>query len=64
MVSPIYRKNIYVGAFHDIAKYDSPLDFFMVDLETYPLATEGVFITARLEAGDCIYVPSYYYIQS
>ena len=62
MVSPIYRKNIYVGAFHDIAKYDSPLDFFKVDQEVFPLATPGIFVTARLEAGDCIYVPSYYYL--
>jgi hypothetical protein len=64
MVSPIYRKNIYVGAFPDLAKYDSPIDFFAVDKEVYPLAKEGIFVTARLESGDCLYIPSYYYVQS
>ena len=64
MVSPIYRKNIYVGAFQDLPKYVSPVDFFAVDQEAYPLAKDGIFVTAKLEAGDCMYIPSYYYVQS
>jgi hypothetical protein len=40
------------------------LDFFNIDYQLYPFAKQVKFIEAILEAGDCIYVPAYYYIQS
>ena len=43
---------------------DTPLDFFEPNLKKYPFAKEVRFIDAVLEAGDCLYVPAFYYIQS
>ena len=64
LVSPIFRKNIYAGTKEEFSNSFSPLDFFNVDFQKYPLAAEVKFIDAVVEAGDCLYVPSYYYIQS
>ena len=63
-MSPIFRKDIYVGVFGHLPKYDSPLDFFDPDYNRFPQAMKNIFIPAVLEAGDCIYVPAYYYVQS
>ena len=64
MASPIFRKNLYVGVFERFDKNNSPLDFFNIDQSKYPYAASVKFIDAKLNAGDCVYIPAYYYIQS
>ena len=64
MVSPIYKKNIYVGVFESFWPDDSPVDFFRVNHDKYPLAKTVNFLDTTLEAGDCLYVPAYFYVQS
>ena len=62
MVSPIYRKNIYVNVFEGYHNNTTPVDFFNVDLEQFPLTAQFNWIEAELRAGDCMYVPAYYYL--
>ena len=64
MVSPIFRKNIYVGVFEKLPPTASPIDFFNIDYDHFPFAKQVNFLEVTLEAGDCLYVPAYYYIQS
>ena len=64
LVSPIFRKQIYVGVFEKFGPNVSPLDFFNVTYERYPYAKQVKFIDVTLSAGDCMYVPAYYYVQS
>ena len=64
LVSPIYRDNIYVNAYEDQARGFSPLDFFNINWSLYPLAGQVNFVNATLNAGDCMYIPAYYYVQS
>jgi len=61
MASPIFRKNLYVGVFERFNNYDSPLDFFNIDTSKYPYASSVKFIDAELKAGDCVYIPAFYY---
>ena len=61
LVSPIFRQNIYVGVWDKYSEHFSPLNFFDVDLKRYPHAKEATFINVTLSAGDCLYIPAYYY---
>jgi len=40
LVSPIFRKNIYVGVLERYNKIFSPLDFFDIDYQMYPFAKQ------------------------
>ena len=64
IVSPIFRKNLYVNAADNIMQGETPLDFLNVNYTEYPLARQVNFIKVELEAGDCMYVPAYFYLQS
>ena len=59
-----FRKNIYVGVFEKLPPTASPIDFFNIDYDHFPFAKQVNFLEVTLEAGDCLYVPAYYYIQS
>ena len=62
--SPIFRKHLYVGSYPHLKRDESPLDFFHLSEKDYPTAREVTFITVKLAAGDCMFVPAFYYIQS
>ena len=62
LVSPIFRDNLYVGEVPGLGKDDTPLNFFDLNREKYPLLTQINFLDAILEAGDCVYVPAYFYV--
>lgn len=62
LVSPIYRKNLYVNVYHEEHNNTTPIDFFNVDYKSYPLAGQFNFLEVTLKAGDCMYVPAYYYV--
>ena len=64
IVSPIFRKNLYVGVLEKYALDESPLSFISVDYKRFPFAKMADFVDATLNAGDCMYVPAYYYVQS
>lgn len=64
VVSPIFRKNIYVGVNETLAKYETPINFFNPNVKKYPWTRVVNFLGATLNAGDCMYVPAYYYVQS
>lgn len=64
MVSPIYRQNIFVGSMDDEPSNTTPLDFFDSQHTSYFRTKNVNFLDAILEAGDCMYVPAYYYLQS
>jgi len=64
MVSPIFRKNLYVNAVDNMMQGETPINFFNVNTAKYPLARMVNYIKVALKAGDCMYVPAYFYIQS
>ena len=64
MASPIFRKNLYVNMIDGVPDNASPVDFFHIDLNAYPLASFVNFTEVTLNPGDCMYVPAYYYLQS
>lgn len=43
---------------------ESPLDFFDINFRLYPLAVTAKVIDVTLNAGDCLYIPAYYFVQS
>ena len=61
MVSPIYRQNIYVGAFEELTLDQTPIDFFDPDYETFPFVRDVKFLDVILNEGDCLYIPAYFY---
>jgi len=64
VASPIYRQNIFVGNIEGMQPDESPLDFFDQEHLNYETTKTVQFLEADLEAGDCLYVPAYFYIQS
>lgn len=62
IVSPIFRKNIYVGDYEHVYNYESPVDFFKPNYDRFPYLKQFKFIEVELNAGDCMYVPAYFYI--
>ena len=42
----------------------SPVDFFDPDFKLFPFARNVKFLEAELKAGDCMYVPAYFFVQS
>jgi Cupin-like domain len=44
---------------------ETPLDFFKpVNLTRYPLFAEVKLLTAELKAGECIFIPAFYWVQT
>lgn len=64
LASPIFRKNIYVGQLEHLEHDECPMDFFNPDYDKFPYAKQFKFVETELEAGDCLYIPAYYYVQS
>ena len=55
---------MYVGVFPRFDGQNTPLDFFNIDEDAYPSTKQVKFIDAKLNAGDCMYIPAFYYVQS
>ena len=53
-----------VGQFEGFPKNESPFSFFGQRKDKFPLAKQARYIEATLEAGDCMYVPAYYYVET
>ena len=48
LVSPIYRDNLYVGELPGLRKDDTPLNFFDLNRQKYPLLTQFNFLDGIL----------------
>ena len=68
LVSPAFRQNLYTGVYDDLHPTDLPDDitFFEIDAEKYPLMDEikDQILFTKLEKGDCVYIPSLYWVHS
>lgn len=67
LVSGIFKQNLYSGVFQDLNPRALPedLNLFEIDEDKYPLTKileeDGYVLNAKLNAGDCIYIPAFYY---
>jgi len=68
MLSPVFKQNIYQGVYDYIHPEDIPsdIDMFNIDTTQFPLLAlvSDYILNAKLEKGDCVYVPALYWIQS
>lgn len=63
MVPPIHRPEMYAGK-GDLAPNVSPVSLFDADAVTYPNIKFIEHVQhIKLQAGDCIYVPAFYFSQ-
>ena len=62
LVAPMDRKWIYTGTEGYPDNY-SPLEFLWPDYVKYPLFKNARVKMAHIDAGDCLYVPAYYWHQ-
>jgi hypothetical protein len=68
LMSPVFKQNLYSGVYDDLKPTDVPQDInlFHVNKDKYPLLAEAepYILKAWLQAGDCIYIPAYYFMQT
>lgn len=66
LVSPVYKQNIYSGVLEQLSPNESPLDFFDMTLNAtqYPLFQEAKVLSVVLSAGQCLFIPTFYWVQS
>ena len=62
VASPVFTQSMYVGVVDKLKANLSPIDFFNINREKYPLSLHIGFVDAVLEAGDCMYVPAFYFV--
>lgn len=43
---------------------DCPVNLFAINFDHHPFAKQARIIEVTLNAGDCIYIPAYYFVQS
>ena len=60
IVAPMDRKYIYSGTEGYPDNY-SPVEFVDIDYQKYPLMKHARVKMAHIAAGDCLYVPAYYW---
>ena len=67
LMSPVFSQNMYQNVYEDLSPMDVPaaLDLFKIDEVEFPLLEEvkEYILEARLEKGDCVFIPSMYWSQ-
>ena len=67
MVAPIFKQNMYSGVRQEIGPNQSPVDlfheFFDENVKTFPLLEEIVLVEEILRAGDCMFIPAWWWVQ-
>ena len=64
LVSPIYKQNLYHGRVESYAPGELPFNLFNKDLvKSYPVTKYARIMNADLTPGQCLYVPSFWFIQ-
>lgn len=65
LVSPVFKQNIYSGVLDELDPRQSPIDFFQaVNTTRFPLFSEVKLLTAELKAGQCLFIPAFYWVQT
>jgi len=67
MVSAIFKQNMYSGVFQELDPLETPINLFETDpakIRKYKLMRLEHVYQAELEAGSCLFIPSYYWFQS
>jgi hypothetical protein len=68
LISSVFKQNLYSGVYDDIAPTEIPddINLFAVDGDKYPLLEQvsDFILKTRVDKGDCIYIPAYYWFQS
>lgn len=59
MASPFSKPYLYISP----QSKSSPVDFFNIDKKNFPKLKKANLLFAKIDKGDCIYVPENYYIQ-
>ena len=66
MLSPVFKQNLYSGVYDDLLPSEVPedIDLYSPNTSKYPLLAEAedYIKTATVNKGDCLYIPSYYFI--
>ena len=60
IVPPTQRKFLYPGTLGYPDNY-SPIEFYDPDYKTYPMFKKAGVKMAHIRAGDCLYLPAYYW---
>ena len=63
LASPIYRQNLYIGAFEELTSDKTPIDFYKLSFKRFPFVKDVNFLDVFLNEGDCMYVPAYFIYQ-
>lgn len=65
LVSGVFKQNLYSSVLDSMHPRDIPphLNFFSIDEEQFPLTKEieEFILEARVETGDCLYIPNLYW---
>ena len=66
LVSPVFKQNMYSGVRPELRPKISPVDLFhpnmTANVETFPLLNTTVVFEVTVNAGDCLYMPAFYWI--
>lgn len=67
LVSPVFKQNMYSGVRQELGPNQSPVDLFHKPFDenvlTFPLLRELQMNEVDLKAGDCLFVPAWWWIQ-
>lgn len=64
IVSAIFKQNMYSGIYEDLDPLETPINLFETDpanISKYRLMNVKDVFEADLQAGGCLYIPSYYW---
>jgi len=63
LVSPMFTQNMYIGLFEQFPSDHCPIDLFRLNRKHHPLTRAAVVSKTTLSAGQCLYVPSFWWVQ-
>jgi|ERR1712086_41980 len=63
VVSPFQSNFVYSGLKEGYPPNYSPCDFYVTDYKQCPLLKQARILTQRIEAGDCLFIPSHWWHQ-
>jgi len=68
LVSPVFKQNMYSGVREELSSNISPVDLFyeqtLKNFELFPLLQLTQVFEVNMTAGNCMFVPSFWWIQS
>ena len=68
LVSPVFKQNMYSGVKEELKQSQSPVNLFYEPLDellgAFPLLEVTQVFQTSLNAGDCLFVPAWWWVQS